>query len=139
MPNCACATPPPKKFCWKSPLLKAIEARNAVAIDAVLKQLNQLRGQAAQARPLPRHRPQNPLPRHRGTPAPNRRRNRSRSAPPQATRRRSPAATAPAAPVAAAPPVSADLAELWTKLVEAVGRVSPFTRSYLVDAIRFRS
>ena len=31
-------------------------------------------------------------------------------------------------------PVSADLAGLWTKLVEAVGRVSPFTRSYLVDA-----
>ena len=30
--------------------------------------------------------------------------------------------------------MSADLAGLWTKLVEAVGRVSPFTRSYLVDA-----
>jgi hypothetical protein len=30
--------------------------------------------------------------------------------------------------------VSADLAGLWAKLVEAVGRVSPFTRSYLVDA-----
>jgi hypothetical protein len=27
-----------------------------------------------------------------------------------------------------------DLAGLWTRLVEAVGRVSPFTRSYLVDA-----
>ena len=27
-----------------------------------------------------------------------------------------------------------DLAGLWTSLVEAVGRVSPFTRSYLVDA-----
>jgi hypothetical protein len=26
------------------------------------------------------------------------------------------------------------LGELWAKLVEAVGRVSPFTRSYLVDA-----
>jgi DNA polymerase-3 subunit gamma/tau len=26
------------------------------------------------------------------------------------------------------------LAGLWTRLVEAVGRVSPFTRSYLVDA-----
>jgi len=30
--------------------------------------------------------------------------------------------------------VSANLAGLWTQLVEAVGRVSPFTRSYLVDA-----
>jgi hypothetical protein len=28
----------------------------------------------------------------------------------------------------------ADLAGLWTRLIEAVGRVSPFTRSYLVDA-----
>ena len=29
---------------------------------------------------------------------------------------------------------SADLTELWSKLIEAVGRVSSFTRSYLVDA-----
>jgi len=42
-------------------------------------------------------------------------------------------AAAPAA-LPEAVPVSADLSELWTKLVEAVGRVSPFTRSYLVDA-----
>jgi hypothetical protein len=35
---------------------------------------------------------------------------------------------------AEAPAVSTDLAGLWAKLVEAVGRVSPFTRSYLVDA-----
>jgi hypothetical protein len=28
----------------------------------------------------------------------------------------------------------ADLAGLWTRLIEAVGRVSPFTRSYLVDS-----
>ena len=42
-------------------------------------------------------------------------------------------APTPAAP-AETPPVSADLATLWAQLVEAVGRVSPFTRSYLVDA-----
>jgi hypothetical protein len=36
--------------------------------------------------------------------------------------------------LAEASSVSADLAGLWIKLVEAVGRVSPFTRSYLVDA-----
>ena len=36
--------------------------------------------------------------------------------------------------MATASPVSADLTELWTKLIEAVGRASPFTRSYLVDA-----
>jgi hypothetical protein len=32
-------------------------------------------------------------------------------------------------------PVSTDLTGLWTNLLEAVGRASPFTRSYLVDAI----
>jgi hypothetical protein len=36
--------------------------------------------------------------------------------------------------LATASPASADLTELWTKLIEAVGRASPFTRSYLVDA-----
>ena len=30
--------------------------------------------------------------------------------------------------------MSDNLAGLWTRLIEAVGRVSPFTRSYLVDA-----
>jgi hypothetical protein len=38
------------------------------------------------------------------------------------------------AALAETPPVSSDLASLWTQLIEAVGRVSPFTRSYLVDA-----
>jgi hypothetical protein len=31
-------------------------------------------------------------------------------------------------------PISADLSVLWTQLIEAVGRVSQFTRSYLLDA-----
>jgi hypothetical protein len=43
-------------------------------------------------------------------------------------------APADLAVVAEISPVSADLATLWAQLVEAVGRVSPFTRSYLVDA-----
>ena len=42
-PNCGCAMPRQKRFCSKSPLLRAIEARNALPLDAVLKQLNQLR------------------------------------------------------------------------------------------------
>jgi hypothetical protein len=45
-----------------------------------------------------------------------------------------PAAHKTSAALAETPPVSADLSELWTGLVGAVGRVSPFTRSYLVDA-----
>jgi DNA polymerase III subunit gamma/tau len=109
-----------KKILVEVALLKAIEARSALPIDAVLKQLNQLRnGGGAGASP--------------------------------ASAAASPSATAPASRPAAKPhiahqeiavpaalaetaPISADLAELWTKLVEAVGRVSPFTRSYLLDA-----
>jgi hypothetical protein len=36
-------------------------------------------------------------------------------------------------PVAAAP-LSTDLEQLWTALLEAVGRASPFTRTYLLEA-----
>jgi DNA polymerase-3 subunit gamma/tau len=36
--------------------------------------------------------------------------------------------------VAAAPASSVDLTDLWSKILEAVGRASPFTRSYLTDA-----
>ena len=38
----------------------------------------------------------------------------------------------PAAPIVAAAP--GDLKGLWINLIEAVGRVSPFTRGYLIDA-----
>ena len=39
----------------------------------------------------------------------------------------------PAVPITAASG-NFDLNELWQKLIEAVGRVSPFTRGYLIDA-----
>jgi DNA polymerase-3 subunit gamma/tau len=118
-----------KKILVEVALLKAIEARNALPLDVVLKHLNQLRGGQGVANLLP--------------------------AQPPATERRSPArpetagahkhaaavlgapsATAAAASVALAevPAVSADLAGLWTKLVEAVSRVSPFIRTYLLEA-----
>ena len=110
-----------KKILLEVTALKAIEARNAISLDAVLKQLNQLRGGQSSAGVSP------------ASPASERR-------PPA---RLEPAAQQPAGPEAGAPisaapaespPVSADLATLWSQLVEAVGRVSPFTRSYLVDA-----
>jgi DNA polymerase III subunit gamma/tau len=111
-----------KKILLEVTALKAIEARNAISLDAVLKQLNQLRdGQnstgvpsvspASERRPPARLEPANP-PQH---------------AVPES------GAPTPAAP-AETSPVPADLATLWAQLVEAVGRVSPFTRSYLVDA-----
>ncbi|HSY10288.1 MAG TPA: DNA polymerase III subunit gamma/tau [Candidatus Dormibacteraeota bacterium] len=104
-----------RKIFLEVALLKAIEARSAVSLDSVLKQLNQLRGGGNS-------------PAAASSPA---------AAPviPPATKTH--AAHQEAATPAALPeavPVSADLSELWTKLVEAVGRVSPFTRSYLVDA-----
>jgi DNA polymerase III subunit gamma/tau len=106
-----------KKIFLEVALLKAIEARNAVSLDSVLKQLNQLRsGVGNSAAP---------------------------SAIVTASSQTAPAAkpTAKVHQEIAAPatlreaqPVSGDLSELWTKLIEAVGKASPFTRSYLVDA-----
>jgi DNA polymerase-3 subunit gamma/tau len=119
-----------KKILLEVTLLKAIETRQAVSLDSVLKQLNQLRGQggagfqpassggvpppvpAAERRAPARHETQESKPKQRLADA---------------------AVGAPTAPVEVAP-VSADLAGLWIRLIEAVGRASPFTRSYLVDA-----
>jgi DNA polymerase-3 subunit gamma/tau len=110
-----------KKIFVEVALLKATEARNAMPIDAVLKQLNQLRGQSSAGVP----------------PAPATANASSRAAAAQPIQKNPPTATAvheTSAALAETPPVSADLASLWTQLIEAVGRVSPFTRSYLVDA-----
>ena len=111
-----------KKILLEVALLKAIEARNAMPLDAVLKQLNQLRGgQRAGVRPQPATSPSTAA-------APANRPCRKTLRPPIRQHRRA------SRDGAKRLPVSADLAELWTQLMEAVGRVSPFTRSYLVDA-----
>jgi DNA polymerase-3 subunit gamma/tau len=118
-----------KKILMEVTLLKAIEARSAVSLDSVLKQLNQLRGQTSPG----------------GTPAPKQteaapvaeRRLPARREPESRQQHAGPEVDVPIpvpATVATASPVSADLTELWTRLIEAVGRASPFTRSYLVDA-----
>ena len=109
-----------KKILLEVALLKAIEARNAISLDSVLKQLNSLRGGGTGVQPVS-------AAASAPAPAPA-----TKSAPKTHVVHQA-AAAAPAAP-AVATPVSADLAELWIKLVEVVGRVSPFTRSYLVDA-----
>jgi DNA polymerase-3 subunit gamma/tau len=119
-----------KKILLEVAMLKAIEARNAVSLDAVLKQLNQLRGgQGGAGTPV--------APKHSEAALSAERRPPVRREPENTQQRAVPEAGAPVpapAPSADVPPVSADLAGLWTRLVEAVGRVSPFTRSYLVDA-----
>lgn len=114
-----------KKIFLEVALLKAIEARSAVSIDSVLKQLNQLRGgQSSAGIPAAASAANSPV----STPA-------ARPIPKAPVAHQEPAV----APVGGynfseAAPVSADLSVLWTQLIEAVGRVSPFTRSYLVDA-----
>jgi DNA polymerase-3 subunit gamma/tau len=112
-----------KKISLEVTALKAIEARSAISIDSALKQLNQLRGGSTNTPAATVATPSASV-----APAPR------------------PVAKAPvalqetvAAPVQLADAmevttVSSDLATLWTQLIEAVGRVSPFTRSYLVDA-----
>ncbi|MEI7535357.1 MAG: DNA polymerase III subunit gamma/tau [Verrucomicrobiae bacterium] len=114
-----------KKILLEVTLLRAIEARSAVSLDAVLKQLNQMRGQgsssitptapaapvAATARAVPFSAPAAPAP--SPTPKP----------------------VAPVVqPVATAAVAPGDLAGLWAGLIDAVGKVSPFTRGYLIDA-----
>jgi DNA polymerase III subunit gamma/tau len=104
-------------------LIKAIEARHAVSLDALLKQLAQWRGPAGP----PSAAPVEPAP--IAEPA---------AAPPS----RRPAVERPEAPPmlqdapAPAPRASAHAAldQLWHHLLEAVGRASPFARSYLLEA-----
>ncbi len=115
-----------KKILFEVTLLKAIEARNALPLDAVLKQLNQLRGGGERSAGGP--------PASSAAVATPERRVPPRPESTGAHKLAGQVLDAPATTVHDAPQVSADLSGLWTKLVEAVGRVSPFTRSYLVDA-----
>ena len=109
-----------KKIFLEVALLKAIEARGSVSIDSVLKQLNQLRGGQSSAAipPAPAFGSANLRP----------------SAPAESPQIKSPPVPAGAYNFSETAPVSADLPVLWTQLIEAVGRVSQFTRSYLLDA-----
>lgn len=118
-------------------LLRAIEARNAVSLDSVLKILQQLRNEGgaspAPAPTVPTKASSPPYLR----PAPL----AETPAPPQTT----PAPVSGSTPAPAPPPPAiatlaetpgdtADLEELWARVIEAVGRVSQFTKGYLVNA-----
>ena len=121
-----------KKIFLEVALLKAIEARNAVPIDSVLKQLNQMRdtggGTASPSSPAPA-----PSATSEAKPV-------ARAAsPPKENFQAAPTVSAPTAPAPAisAPqsaPASADLSTLWVNLVESVGKASPFVRTYLLEA-----
>ena len=123
-----------KKILLEVTLLRAIDARNALPLDAVLKQLNQLRSSSgAISSPVTAPAPVKAAP----APAPAARFSLQEPAPPPpAPKAAAPAAApAPVVPVpTAAAPAPGNLVELWKSLLEAVGRVSPFTRGYLIDA-----
>ncbi len=114
-----------KKILVEVTLLKAIEARGAVSIDSILKQLQNLRdGQPGEA-------PRVAAP--AAAPAPKAARPAAGAVTP-APAPRAPA-SAPAQPAGATSSApQEELADLWARLVEAVGRASPFTRTYLLEA-----
>jgi DNA polymerase III subunit gamma/tau len=123
-----------KKILLEVTLLNAIEARQAVSLDSVLKRLQELRGQSgAGASPAPLSNPETTRPNDAPSePAPS----RHFPAPPRAN----PPSPGPAIGAgsttssAAVGGESSQLEGLWAGLVEAVGRASPFTRSYLLEA-----
>lgn len=113
-------------------LLKVIEARNAINLDIVLKQLNTLRSSGGAA-VSPASSPSSAGARSTASPSSSQSPTRREKAGTQ----RNTSQPTPAAPVTLAkeaPAGDAGLEQLWAQLVEAVGRVSPFTRTYLVDA-----
>lgn len=133
-----------KKIYVEVMLLKAIQARNAVSVDLVLQKLQELRSSAGGSASAPAPamaetlRPAAP-PAARTVPAPP---------PSLAANTGVPPAPVLSQPVAAAPASAAstpsfsgrasvsgeDLERLWKELVDAVGRASPFTRTYLIEA-----
>jgi hypothetical protein len=90
-----------------------IEARDAVSIDTVLKQIQQLRSGAPAASQTAATAA---APAAKAAPVP------------------APAPAAVQAPLIAAVPGQTDLPQLWEGLVEAVGRASPFVKSYFLEA-----
>jgi DNA polymerase-3 subunit gamma/tau len=119
-----------KKILLEVSLLRAIEARNALPLDAVLKQLNQLRRQGGSATShVQSASPAQAAPRPVSTFGEMGKRKLVLDDQPPASSKSAP----PAATVVSAS-VPGDLSELWRKLVDAVGRASKFTQSYLKSA-----
>jgi DNA polymerase III subunit gamma/tau len=130
-----------KKILVEVALLRAIEARNAMSLDTVLNRLQDLRegkaGEPGGARPSPVAAPARSLP-SAASPAAEPKSAPGRSAPVAALK---PAAASEATASVREQPVTATaaqpaqgLSELWVNVLEAVGRASPFTRSYLLEA-----
>ncbi|MDB6068543.1 MAG: polymerase subunit gamma/tau [Pedosphaera sp.] len=122
-----------KKILVEVALLKAIEARQTVSLDQVLQQLQHLRGGSG-AGSAAAVMPSQPAPAPAKTAAPIAKSPASVYAKPAEPS----VATAPVvkenAPAVVAAEGELDLRQLWSRLVESVGRASPFTRTYLLEA-----
>ena len=125
-----------KKILIEVALLKAIEARNAMNLDAVLKQLNSLRGAGGTASTAsPASAPSTvasppasfSLQAEVAAAA-------AKAAAPVPAPAPAPTATTASAPNAAPPGNAEELEALWSKAVEAVSRASKFTGGYLISA-----
>jgi DNA polymerase-3 subunit gamma/tau len=111
-------------------LLKAIEARSAVSLSAVLNHLHDLRVRTGSPSETKLEVVSNPAPkvaspRVESVSLPLEPPAAPKGAAPQ------PEAVTPAAPRAVE---AVELERLWAQVIEAVGRASPFTRSYLIEA-----
>jgi hypothetical protein len=106
-------------------LIKSIEARNAVSIDSVLKRLNELRGDPGAASTAPAPGPATARAPAATAPV-------AKPAPPPGRMAEATVAHAPAA--TAGSPNDVDVQSLWQNLLEAIGRASPFARSYFGEA-----
>ena len=116
---------PSKRILLEIALLKAIEVRQSVPLDAVLRQLQALRDGQPQLPPAPAPQPSQPLASSsKATPAV------LQDSPTPSTSIAPPHPPPPSTPT---PPAS-DLGQLWQTVLDAIGRVRPFTRSYLLEA-----
>jgi len=142
-----------KKILVEVALLRAMEARNSIPIDAVLKQLNALRsGQGSETagsaphvaaapsagapalapRPIAKPKPAFVAPPVAAPVPPSASESLLESTPvPAETQPPSAPAAVEVPSIPPAPVSSGNLADLWAGLIDAVGRVSPFTRGYL--------
>jgi DNA polymerase-3 subunit gamma/tau len=118
-----------KKILVEVALLKSIEARNAISIDSVLKQLQALReGTGGDVVSIPV-----PAPASSPRPKPFRAES-SALAPDDLNAALSPSEIQEQPVAVVAPTGDGQLETLWSNLLEAVGRASPFTKSYLLEA-----
>jgi DNA polymerase-3 subunit gamma/tau len=120
-----------KKILIEVALLKAIEARNAISLDTVLNQLQSLREgnpETVVASPA--------ITRPPVTKAKSLNADSTALDPLPAQPQTAPESLqlAQPIPIISPPSAGADLEQLWARVVEAVGRVSPFTRTYLLEA-----